>query len=226
MIPRILRAAPAGVLLVALMASTAAAAPSEDVVRGQHLQLTSVSDDRMQGLGVGDSAAWDVGLQVLTPGEATVAVSLEVVQATADAFAVTVARCDTRWTDDACPTGAVTLTTTTAATGERERIDRVEGHEAPWYRLAVTRTGGADGATSTLRVRADGAGEDVSTGPGGTGDGAAGTGPTGTGGRGEPSGLPSTGVAPTAGLLLAAASITGGLLVSQLGRRSRRGKDL
>lgn len=222
MIPRILRAAPAGVLLAGLVVSTvgpaspATAAPTEVVVTGQHLELTSVVRDEMRGLVVGQSASWDVGLRVLTSGEATVAVSLEVVQASANAFSVTVQRCDTRWTDDGCPSNVVPLVRTAVAAGGREHLDQVGGDESPWYRVAVSRTGGEDGAMSTLRIHADGAGEGVSTGPGGAAGGGAGD------GSGVPvratTDLPQTGVAPVSGLLLAIAAIGTGLAVALLGR--------
>jgi signal peptidase I len=236
MILRIVRAAPAGALLAGLLVGAvstasavavptpAAAAPTREVVTGQHLQLTSLVEDGMEGLGVGETAAWDVGLRVLTPGEATVAVSLEVLEATEDAFAATVQRCDVPWADDACASGAVALASTVLAPGSgRQRLDRVAGEESPWYRVAVTRVGGDGGATTTLRVHADGAGDEVSTGAGG-GEGAAGPGaePPGSGRPdGSTGGLPSTGAAPAAGLLLAAGAMASGLALAQVARRRR-----
>lgn len=95
----------------------AAARPVPEVITGEHLRLISVTSPAMASMPVGGTAAWDVGLTVLTEGEAVVDVPLQVISAAEGEFSVTVTRCGDAWTDAGCPTGATTLAAPALVTG-------------------------------------------------------------------------------------------------------------
>lgn len=215
-------------LACALPGGPASAAPDETIIEGEHLRLVSVTSEQMTSLDPGEVATWDVGVAVTTPGEATVDVSLEVLTATPDAFALRVLRCAERWTASGCPGGAVALAEPPVVSGTSAALDRTDGAEAPWYRMEVTMVGAGD-AVADLRLVADGVGEEISAGGGsGPGDGGSpgGGGAGGAGGAAPPSTapptLPGTGAAVLGQLLLALGAVLVGVLTARLGRVASR----
>lgn len=179
------------VALACLLPVTPASAGTvEDVVTGEHLRLVSVTSPEMASLSPGQTATWDVGVSVTTPGDASVDVAVQVLSAPSGAFEMEVSRCSQRWTTAGCSSGAVPLATAPLTTGASTAVDSTDADGAPWYRIAVTMVGGSSGAAATLRLIADGVGEELST------DGGAGA-PPSTGG------LPVTGASGLGQVVLA-----------------------
>lgn len=181
----------------------------EHVVTGEHLQLVSVTSTEMASLSPGQTATWDVGVSVTTPGEASVDVTLEVLAATSGTFEMAVSRCAERWTDAGCSSGAVPLATAPLTVGASTAVDSTDAEGAPWYRIAVTMVASSSGAGTTLRLVADGAGEELSA----EGGAAA---PPDTGP------LPDTGASVLEQLALAVAAVATGLALAAIGRRGSR----
>ncbi|WP_156224859.1 hypothetical protein [Pseudactinotalea suaedae] len=183
---------------------------------GEHLQLVSVTSDAMAALAPGRAATWDVGVSVITAGEATVDVSLRVLDATASAFEVAVSRCDQRWTAEGCSSGELPLLEAPVTVGESSTLGSTDAGSDPWYRVTVTMVGEADAAQATLQLTADGVGEELSTG---TDPGA----PVPAAPAPGAGSLPDTGAAVVGQAALAvAAALTGVALAGLARRRSRR----
>ncbi len=206
------RAGSAALVVLATMgpASTAQAQPVTQVVTGEHLQLVSVTSSEMSAMGPGETAVWDVGVSVLTPGDAEVDVTLEVLDATPGAFEVTVSRCLQPWTGSGCPGGASDLAAADLVAGARSAIDSTDAQAEPWYRVAVTFVGAELGSTTALRLLAVGAGESVSA------DG---------GGPSAPGPLPGTGTTIWPGLMAAGTAVGVGILLADLARRRRQSQE-
>ncbi|WP_420115000.1 hypothetical protein [Pseudactinotalea sp.] len=199
-------AAAAVAMSAALASPPAAASPGvvEEVVTGEHLQLTSVTNSEMASMSPGRTATWDVGLVVLTPGAARVDVTLEVLSAPAATFEMDVLRCADRWTEGGCPSGADTLSSAPVSASTSTVIDTTDGSSAPWYRVVVTMIADSGAATAVLRLLADGAGEELSAG---------GEAPP------PPGRLPGTGASLLGHLALALAAVLAGVVAGTLARR-------
>lgn len=193
----------------AAIPASASTAPVTEVIAGEHLRLVSVTSAAMASLAPGETASWDVGLSVTTAGEAEVEVALEVLDATPDAFEVTVSRCAQRWQEGACPGGAVPLDAPAPVTGARTAIDATNADDQPWYRMSVTFVGASPVATVSLRLLAVGQGEELIADPGP--DPASPAPPT----------LPGTGASPWRGVATTVAAIAAGIALATLARRRR-----
>lgn len=222
----VLLAAAALVSLQAVPTAGAVTAPTETVVAGEHLQLVSITSPAMSSLSPGGSAAWDVGVAVTTAGEATVDVTLQVLSAPADTFEVQVARCDERWTAQGCPSAAVSLLDAPLATGVSAALGTADGDEAPWYRVVVTMIGAGTDAAATLRLHAEGVGEELSAGPGpGAAPGDNDVPGADPDGAPPPDGapLPDTGTAVLGRIAIAVGAVLTGMALAALARRRARG---
>jgi hypothetical protein len=213
--------AAAALAFVGSAAQAAPVPPTETVITGDHLRLVSVTSPAMSSLSPGGSAAWDVGLAVTTPGEATVDVSLQVLSASEDTFEVEVARCDERWTAQGCPSAAVPLLDATVTAGATAALETTGAESGPWYRVTVTMVGEGSGAAATLRLVAHGAGEELAAEPG---PGAAAPIDGSVLLDGDPTGAPITAPLPDTGtvvlgqLALAVGAVLSGLALAGLAR--------
>ena len=155
-------------LLVLGVSSAAWAAPTTDVIQGRVLRLVSVADwEEARGLLPGQSVGWDVTVSARAPKPGSVRIG---VSATGDApLRLDIALCSRPWQGGECLPGAMPLRT-------QWRIPR-DGREVALTEIADTDTAYLhltialephEGAGSTqVRLRAHGAGETATVGPGG-----------------------------------------------------------
>ncbi|MFC7405098.1 signal peptidase I [Georgenia alba] len=237
--PRHLAAAGATVLVGVTVlgpAPPAHAAPVTEVVRGTHLTLTSTNDPaRMRDMRPGETVRWDVDVAVDAPDPGRVAVVLT--GAGTLRLEVDARSCDGPWRDGTCP-GTETRLAAGAAIpldGADLPLEEFSSEEGRWIRLAVTLPAGASpdpGATTDVRVRADGSSGSVSVTPPGDEDGdgvptyPGGEPAPGAGGESGPGGgpgaLPTTGASLALPALLAVGAVVCGLLAARLARRGPR----
>lgn len=172
-------------LAATLMLGVVGSAPAEArIIQGDYLRLQAEGEaGQMQNLAPGEPVAWDVGVwaDAPDPGEIRLSISgqgdlFEI----DDGVLVSVRSCPVRWEGASCEPGAeelldsVDLLDAPAANGTRA-LTTMPSDEERWLRTTVTlnpAAGGRElaGATGSVRIRAVGAGEEVSTG-GGDGDG-------------------------------------------------------
>lgn len=166
------------------------------LIEGEHLRIETTGDPSlMKNLVPGRAVTWDVGIWAEAPGPGEVQVGLtgggELARLD-DALLISVRGCSERWERRRCPSGAEALLENRSldsivASGPELRLTTLPSDEELWLRIDVTldETEPVAGADADLLVHASGAGEEISTGPGGGpgADGPAGTdGPEGAGG--------------------------------------------
>ncbi|GAA5203497.1 hypothetical protein GCM10025773_33950 [Microbacterium jejuense] len=153
-------------------APPARAAPvgTETIVQGEVIRLVSIESARMRTLAPGTAAVWQVGVSAdaATPGR--IAVALEGTAAAPAPLRLEVRGCPTRWTTDSCPGSDVLVADAAVPTDGTSRVLQTMRDDAQlWLRIVVSMPSDAGPALPEvlLTVRATGAGDTVSTGPGG-----------------------------------------------------------
>ena len=148
----------------------AAPAETETVIQGAVIRLTSIESAQMRTLAPGTAAVWQVGVSAdaATPGLITVA--LEGTAAAPAPLRLEVRGCPVRWTAGACPGSDVLVADSAVPTDGTPRVlERMRDDMQLWLRLVVSMPPDAGPVVPDvhLTVRATGAGDAVSTGPGG-----------------------------------------------------------
>ena len=159
-----------GSLTVAPTPAHADAGATESVIQGRVIRLVSIEQPAMRALVPGASAVWQVGVMAdaATPG--AIAVTLAGTGADAAGLLLQVQGCAQRWADDACPAPELLVAEgSIPRDGEPRTLHTMGDDEQLWLRLRVTMPEDAGPAASdvSLVVRATGAGDDISTEPGG-----------------------------------------------------------
>lgn len=251
-----LRAVGAAAAAVLVLTADGLEKPQPALITGEFLRLQTEGDaSQMQNLAPGQPVVWDIGVwaDAPDPGEIRLGISGRGELAELDdALAVSVDVCSMQWVDDTCPAGAATLLSEEslddlAETEGSRFLATMPDDEERWLRVTATLNASAphrdvSGAQGSVLIHAEGAGEELSTGPGpGSGsDSGPSLGPDGGGpggGRDGPSEaspdeaagrssdgegpLARTGAAGVISLLLAGATLLGSGVVMIL-RRPRR----
>ena len=159
-----------GSLAAAPAPAHAGAGVTESVIQGRVIRLVSIEEPAMRALVPGASAVWQVGVMAdaATPG--TIAVTLAGTGADAAGLLLQVQGCGQRWAGAACPAPELLVDQGSIPRDGMPRLLRtVRDDEQLWLRLLVTMPEDAGPAVSdvNLVVRATGAGDDISTEPGG-----------------------------------------------------------
>lgn len=191
------------------------AAETETHINGAVLKLTSIGDtELMTNLQPGIPVEWQVGISANAPDPGTVDISLSASDDATDAQKLTVAvdSCRTRWNAKICSTGHQALIQpqplsdllAPEITEGTLLLTTMPSDEQRWLRIAVTLAGPVDtGFSQTLHVKANGLGDDLSTG-------------------GQPLMLAETGFNPLPPILLALTSLLMGLTIAGCTARRRR----
>jgi signal peptidase len=199
---RSLAVAAALVLAVPVPAVAPASAGADEVVTtGRVLTLTSLDDPAMRALAPGAAADWVVGLRAAAPEPGQVAVTADADGADTPLL-VAVDSCTERWAASGCP-GRLrqVLPAGPAAALTGQVLETVTSDEVRWFRfrVSVPESAPATAWSTTLTVTATGAGDTVSTAPGGGSGSLASTGaPAGT----DAFSLLAAGLLVSGGLLL------------------------
>ncbi len=167
-----------GLLVICAAPGPARAADVETVVSSQYLKLTSISDpDLTSSMIRFDPVPWQVGVAATPPEPGLLHLGLTASGSMVDPgdFTISVSACPVRWVAGSCAGSASTWLPTTdlasavavPASSEREVGSRPTSVQR-WLLMNVTMTAAAPvpGDGAELRLRAWGAGDSLSTGPG------------------------------------------------------------
>ncbi|MDN5726916.1 MAG: signal peptidase I [Propionibacteriales bacterium] len=193
-----------GVLLAASLAPAAQAATQREVISGEHLTLTSITDDQMTSMQPDTWATWQVGVTAEAPDPGTVGLSLSA--SGTMPLDVQITSCSVAWRRDRCLGDARVLRRTDQVTlgGPEQALTSFPSDQQRWLLIKVRLAEGADSGRTTLVVHARGAGDDLSIGGGDVGT------------------LSDTGSPFGPGLLgLAVLAVGSGIGLAALGRRRR-----
>jgi len=148
----------------------AAAVDTETIVQGDVIRLTSIESPQMRTLAPGTGAVWQVGVSADAASPGIITVSLAGTAAAPTPLRLEVSGCPVRWTSDRCPGSAVLVADSAVPTDGTPRVLRTMPDDAQlWLRILVSMPSDAGPVVPEvhLTVRATGAGDAVSTGPGG-----------------------------------------------------------
>lgn len=150
------------------------------LITGEFLRMQTEGDaSQMQNLAPGQPVVWDVGVwaEAPDPGEIRLGISGRGELAELDdALTVSVDACPTQWTGDTCSAGAARILSEEGlddlsdADGSRY-LATMPDDEERWLRVTATLNASASGrdlsgAQGRVLIHAEGAGEELSTGPG------------------------------------------------------------
>ena len=187
------------------------ATPTEQVIVGEHLELTAIGDPAaMADLEPRDVVQWEVGVDVVTGEPGQVSIGISAVGSAALGLEAQVTACSERWVEGVCASGATVLRSAhlVPVDGVERYLAGMTNAQQTWLLFDVWRGPTAvstDTAQSVqLTVHASGLGEDIAASPGQVGS------------------LPSTGVNPLMPALLAGAAVLLGLLAAALAAQRRR----
>ncbi|MFJ4254856.1 LPXTG cell wall anchor domain-containing protein [Microbacterium sp. NPDC090003] len=145
------------------------AAPTTEVIQGRVLRLVSVADwSQASRLLPGQPVQWDVEVSASPPDPGTVAIA---VSAAGDApLLVDAALCMQEWRESGCPGGAEELASewSIPRDGSEVALAAFASTDVAHLRLWITLDADDDNGITDVRVHAQGVGETVVTGPGGS----------------------------------------------------------
>ena len=158
-------------LLAVLSATPAQAAVVTETVQGRYVRIVSSADwSAAAAMSEGASVRWDLTISANAPDPGTV--RLGVSASGAASIIADVRVCGQQWQGESCPSGGRDLRSGWAVPrdGSTVRLDAIPADAVAHLRLDV-RVGDAahTGASTQVRVHADGAGDRVQVGPGAEG---------------------------------------------------------
>lgn len=158
----------AGLFVVGTPVPTPAqAAVVSETVQGRYLRIVSSADwSAAAAMGQGESVRWDLTVSAAAPDPGTIRLAVSAIGAapiSADARV-----CARPWIGDTCPAGARVLRVDwrVPLDGSTVPIDDMPADAVAHLRLDVRVAGGAQGASTRIKVHADGFGESMQVGPG------------------------------------------------------------
>jgi len=155
-------------LLAVLTAAPAQAAVVTDTVQGRYVRIVSSADwSAAAAMTVGTAVRWDLTVSAHAPDPGSVRVSVSA--SGAAPLAIDVRTCAEPWRGSGCPSGERTLRSDWVVPrgGQPVEIEAMSADAVAHLRLDVRVDGEAQrGASTQIRVHADGFGDAVQIGPG------------------------------------------------------------
>lgn len=155
-----------GVLGALAIAPPAWAAPTTEIIEGRYVQLVSVADwERAADLAPGETMRWDVEISADAPEPGMIEIAVSATGGTP--LVVDAALCLDAWRGDECPSDAETLVSDweVPRDGAQVPLREIDAEQVAHLRLHVGVGPGSVGDVTEMRVHANGASDELDTGP-------------------------------------------------------------
>ncbi|EMY34301.1 hypothetical protein D477_010376 [Arthrobacter crystallopoietes BAB-32] len=150
-------------------AAPAEAAPTEHIIEGRHVRLTSVNDPaQMRNMVPGKPVQWQVGIDTIDQVPGRVRIGLSATGAASMRLHARLALCSERWIDASCPGTTTAAAPRTLAPGTAEQqVAVVPADKESWLLLDVALPAAAAplaGDSLDVRLHAHGSGDHLDVG--------------------------------------------------------------